>query len=300
MPNVTANGIQIEYQTYGKASDPALLLVMGLGAQMTRWDDAFCGMLAEHGLHVVKYDNRDVGLSSHLEGAGPPDLAAIAAALAEGASPDVPYTLHDMAADGLGLLDALDIPRAHICGASLGGMIVQTMALDAPERVLSMTSIMSSTQDPELPAAHPDAAAVLQAPPAKSREEVMERAVTSSRVIGSPGYPADPERLRQRAAADYDRAFDPAGVARQMAAAMAAVGTRRHRLERLEVPTLVIHGADDPLVPLACGKDTATAIPGAELMVIEGMGHDLPVELHQQIADAIARHALGAQRKVTA
>ncbi len=296
MPNVSANGIRIEYQSYGDASDPALLLVMGLGAQMTRWDDAFCGLLAERGLHVIKFDNRDVGLSTHLEAAGAPDMAAIATALAEGAAPEVPYTLHDMAADGFGLLDALGIERAHICGASLGGMIVQTMALDAPERVLSMTSIMSSTQDPELPAAHPDAAAVLQAPPVKSREEAIERAVTSSRVIGSPGYPADADVLRQRAAADYDRAFDPAGVARQMAAAMAAVGTRRHRLEALTVPTLVIHGADDPLVPLACGQDTAAAIPNAELLVIDGMGHDLPAALHGRIASAIADHALGAQR----
>ncbi len=291
MPNTTANGIDIEYQTYGSRGDPALLLVMGLGAQMTRWDDALCELLADRGLFVIKFDNRDVGLSTHLNDAGVPDLATLAAALAEGAAPSVPYTLQDMSRDGFGLLDALDIERAHLCGASLGGMIVQTMALDAPQRVLSLTSIMSSTQDPSLPAAEPKAAAVLQAPPARSREEAIERAVAASTVIGSPGFPADPQRIRERAAEDYDRAFDPAGVARQMAAAVAATGSRRDHLSGLDVPTLVIHGAADPLVPLACGQDTAAAIPGAELLVIDGMGHDLPVPLHERIADAIATHA---------
>lgn len=291
MPKTSANGIEIEYQTYGSRENPALLLVMGLGAQMTRWDDALCGLLAHHGLFVIKFDNRDVGLSTHLTDLGVPDMTTLVAALAEGAAPSVPYTLDDMSNDGFGLLDALGIEQAHLCGASLGGMIAQTMALNAPQRVLSLTSIMSSTQDPSLPAAHPDAAAVLQAPPARSREEAIERAVSASGVIGSPGYPADPERVRERAAQDYDRAFDPAGVARQMAAAVAATGSRRERLTGLEVPTLVIHGADDPLVPLACGEDTAAAIPGAELLVIDGMGHDLPVALHQRIADAIASHA---------
>ncbi|HEX7035106.1 MAG TPA: alpha/beta fold hydrolase [Pseudomonadales bacterium] len=294
MPNTTANGIRIEYVTYGNRHDPALLLVMGLGAQMTRWDDAFCELLAAHGLWVVKFDNRDVGLSTHFTEAPVPSMGALVAAMAEGAAPDVPYTLHDMAADGFGLLDALGVERAHICGASLGGMIVQTMAIDQPNRVLSMTSIMSSTQDPSLPAAHPAAAAVLQQPPATSRGQAIERAVEASRIIGSPRYPADPDRIRERAALDYDRAFDPAGVARQMAAAVVATGTRRERLRSLTVPTLVIHGADDPLVPLACGEDTAAAIPGAELLVIDGMGHDLPPALHQRIADAIARHALPA------
>jgi pimeloyl-ACP methyl ester carboxylesterase len=291
MPQVHANGIQVEYQTYGSANDPALLLVMGLGAQMTRWDDALCNLLAAAGLHVIKFDNRDVGLSTHLTSAGLPNLPAIAAALARGDEPDVAYTLSDMGADGFGLLDALGIERAHLCGASLGGMIVQTMALDAPQRVRSLTSIMSSTQDPSLPAARPEAAAVLQAPPATSRDDAIERAVNASRVIGSPGHPAEPELLRRRAGDDYDRAFNPSGVARQMAAAMAATGRRRARLAALSIPTLVIHGADDPLVPLACGEDTAAAIPGAQLLVIDGMGHDLPVTLHGRIADAIAGHA---------
>lgn len=229
MPSTTANGIQIEYATFGNRQDPALLLVMGLGAQMTAWDDGLCNRLASHGLWVIKFDNRDVGLSTHLRDAPVPSMGALVAAMAEGAAPDVPYTLHDMGADGFGLLDALGVERAHLCGASLGGMIVQTM---------------------------------------------------------------DAARLREHAARDYDRAFDPAGVARQMAAAVAATGTRRERLGGLDVPTLVIHGADDPLVPLACGEDTAAAIPNAELLVIDGMGHDLPPALHQRIADAIARHAL--------
>lgn len=292
MANVHANGIRIEYQTYGSANDPALLLVMGLGAQMTRWDDALCQRLAGAGLHVIKFDNRDVGLSSHFDEAGLPELPAIVAALARGGEPEVAYTLNDMGADGFALLDALDVERAHLCGASLGGMIVQTMALDAPQRVLSLTSIMSSTQDPGLPAARADAAAVLQAAPVKTRDEAIARALNASRVIGSPGYPADPEVLRRRAADDFDRAFNPAGVARQMAAAMAATGRRRARLATLDVPTLVIHGADDPLVPLACGEDTAAAIPGAELLVIDGMGHDLPAALHDRVATAIAGHAL--------
>jgi pimeloyl-ACP methyl ester carboxylesterase len=291
MPSLKANGIDIEYLTYGDQTNPALLLVMGLGAQMTRWDDALCQELADRRLFVVKFDNRDVGLTTHLDDAGPPNLAAIAAALAEGTAPELAYTLDDMAEDGLALLTALEIERAHICGASLGGMIVQTMALAEPARVRSMTSIMSSTQEPGLPPARPDAAAVLQQPPATSRDEVIERAIASSAIIGSPGWPADAERLRRRAAEDYDRAFDPAGVARQMAAAVAATGSRREGLTTLDVPTLVIHGADDPLVPLACGEDTAAAIPGAGLLVLEGMGHDLPVALHERIADAIASHA---------
>jgi pimeloyl-ACP methyl ester carboxylesterase len=284
---VTANDITITYDTFGEKAHPALLLVMGLGAQMTAWDDDFCAQLADRGHYVIRYDNRDVGLSSYFHDHGVPDMGALVADMMAGRKPDIAYSLDDMAADGMGLLTALGIDRAHICGASLGGMIVQTMAILFPDRVKTLTSIMSTTGNPGLPPASPEAMAALTSERANNVDQAMDRAVAVSNIIGSPGFPKDESRTRAKAKASFERAFYPEGVARQMAAVVAH-GDRRPGLNKLKVPTLVIHGSADPLVPVTGGIDTQENIPGATLMLIEGMGHDLPPETWDQIIDGIS------------
>ncbi|MCP4003058.1 MAG: alpha/beta fold hydrolase [bacterium] len=296
MPNTASNGITIEYETFGRRENPALLLVMGLGAQLTLWDPDFCGMLADKGHHVIRFDNRDVGLSTWFDEHGAPDILSMMTAMATGETPEVPYTLDDMADDAAGLLDALGIERAHICGASMGGMLVQTLAIRHPARVLSMTSIMSTTGNPEVPPASPEAMAVLTGPPPKTRDEAIENGLRGRAVIGSPGFPSDEASARANTARDYDRAFHPQGTARQMAAIMAH-GDRRDALRELDVPTLVIHGSDDPLVHVEGGRDTAAAIPGAEFWEIPGMGHDLPVQLFGDLVKRIAGFAEKAPRR---
>ncbi|MEM1434158.1 MAG: alpha/beta hydrolase [Pseudomonadota bacterium] len=286
MPQISANALTIEYDTFGSSTDRPLLLVMGLGSQMTRWNPDFCGMLADAGHYVVRFDNRDVGLSTHLNEAGLPDMAAVTAALLQGQEVDVPYTLEDMADDTAALIEGLALDAVHVCGASLGGMVAQTLAIRHPRKVRSLTSIMSSTGNRELPPATPEAMAALLTPAAPDRAGTGERAISISKVIGSPGYPADPEEVRARAMADYDRAFDPAGVARQMAAA-SVQADRRAELSGLSIPALVIHGKDDPLVPVTGGIDTHEAIPDSELCLIDGMGHDLPRQLWPEIVQQI-------------
>ena len=289
MPQTTANGITIEFDTFGDPAERPLLLVMGLGAQMTRWRPEFCEQLADHGHYVIRFDNRDVGLSHKFDHAGVPNMAQIFMQAQAGQPVSAPYSLDDMADDATGVLDALGIERAHVCGASMGGMIVQTMALRHPHRLRSMTSIMSTTGNPELPPATPEAMAALMSPAGTSLNEVLERAVSVQRIIGSPGYPDDADAIRARARSDYERCFYPVGVARQMAA-IAASGNRKPRLASVATPTLVIHGKDDALVPLAGGIDTHAAIPGANLAVFDGMGHDLPEPLWNEIIALIARH----------
>ena len=284
---IDANGISITYDTFGHSGHPPLLLVMGLGAQMTAWDDEFCAQLAAENLYVIRYDNRDVGLSSHFDDQGVPDMQQLVADMMAGNTPNIAYTLDDMAADGIGLLTALGIDQAHVCGASLGGMIVQTMAINHPDRVLTMTSIMSTTGNPGLPTASPEAMAALTSERADNVEQAMDRAVAVAKVIGSPGFPQDEARTRAKAKASFERSFYPDGVARQMAA-IVAHGDRRSGLGQLKLPTLVIHGTDDPLVPVTGGIDTHENIEGAELMLIEGMGHDLPRETWNQIVGGIA------------
>jgi pimeloyl-ACP methyl ester carboxylesterase len=256
---------------------------MGLGAQMILWDELFCLALADRGHFVIRYDNRDVGLSTKFEEHGTPDLLAMMTGQ-ESAAPA--YTLDDMADDGIGLLDALDIESAHVCGASMGGMIVQTMALRHRAKVRSMTSIMSTTGNPDLPPPEPAAIARLLSPPATDRAAAIERTVDTFRVIGSPGFPFDEVRTREKATLSFDRCFLPSGQARQLAA-IAKQPNRVPALRELDLPALVIHGAADPLVPVAGGRDTAAAIPGAELLVIEGMGHDLPAAVQARIVAAI-------------
>jgi pimeloyl-ACP methyl ester carboxylesterase len=289
MPSTRANGITIEYDTFGAKSASPLLLVMGLGAQMIAWDERLCSLLADRGHYVVRYDNRDTGLSSKIEGVDSMGVAEAMAAAAEQKPLRSAYLLKDMAADGMGLLDAIGVDRAHIVGASMGGMIVQEMVINFPRRILTMTSIMSTTGGPGLPQAKPEAMAALTRPAATTREEAIEGAVASTKVVGSPGYPADEAKVRERAARAYDRQFYPAGFARQLVAVLAS-GSRREGLSSVKTPTLVIHGAADPLVPVEGGKDTAASIAGSELLLFEGMGHDLPEALWPEFVGAISRH----------
>jgi pimeloyl-ACP methyl ester carboxylesterase len=291
MARAKANGIELEYDVTGPQDGEPLLLIMGLGAQMTRWPAPFLEKLAAQGLRVIRFDNRDVGLSTKLDEKGLPDIAAMFQAVRDGKKPDVPYGLEDMAADAVGLLDALDVRRAHIVGASLGGMVAQLVAADFPERTLSLTSIMSSTGNRALPTAAPEALEVLNnrgPDPAADFEGYLAHAAKGAAVIGSPAYPADPEEIRKRTRADFERCYYPPGFQRQYAAA-ASSPDRRPKLATIKAPTVVIHGAADPLVPLAGGQDTAANIPGAELRVIEGMGHDIPAALYDTIVEGICR-----------
>ncbi|HLU72374.1 MAG TPA: alpha/beta hydrolase [Nonomuraea sp.] len=276
----SANGIDIAYESFGSPGGRPLLLIMGLGAQLIHWDDRLCAQLAEQGHHVVRFDNRDAGLSTHLHDAGAPTPGGPA-----------PYLLKDMAEDTAGLMDALGWQAAHVMGASMGGMIAQTLAIQHPDRVLTLTSIMST---PDLGVAPPTEAAreALFAKPVSTREEAVKQAVVTSSVIGSPGYELDREHIERLAGQAYDRCHDPAGVARQLAAIMASPD-RTEALTRLNVPALVVHGADDPLIPLSGGQATAAAIPGAELKVFPGMGHDLPAPVWPDLVEAVSKLTAG-------
>jgi pimeloyl-ACP methyl ester carboxylesterase len=291
MPQLTANGISIEYDTFGAPSGRPLLLVMGLGAQMTRWRPEFCGLLADAGHYVIRFDNRDVGLSQKFDEAGVPNMAQIYAQANAGQPVTAPYSLDDMADDAAGVLDALGIAQAHVCGASMGGMIVQAMAVRHGGRLKSMVSIMSSTGNPDLPKSTPEAMAALVSPAGTTLDEVLDRAVRVATVIGSPAYRDKPEAIRARAKSDFERSFNPVGVARQMAA-IAVAGNRRPALAAVTTPTLVIHGKDDPLVPVTGGIDTHEAISGSRLEVIEGMGHDLPEALWSDLVRLISEHTV--------
>ena len=278
-----SSGIDVAYERFGDREEPSVLLVMGLATQMLGWPDEFCSALVARGLHVIRFDNRDVGLSTHFYDAPAPDVMAALAGDASSAS----YTLSDMAADSVGLLDALELDSAHIVGASMGGMIAQTVAVEYPDRVRSLTSIMSTTGDHEVGQAKPEAIAALLSPPASSREEAIDLTLSIFRVIGSPGFELDEADLRERAGLSYDRGEDPVGVGRQLLAILAS-GDRTAPLQSLSVPVLVLHGAADPLVDVSGGRATAQAIPNAELVVVEGMGHDLPRALWPEITARIA------------
>ncbi len=289
MPKARANGIELEYACFGDTDARPLLLLRGLGTQLIQWNPGLCNRIAAAGHRLVIFDNRDVGLSSHFSEAGVPGLAGVSRALGRGERPDVPYTLDDMADDVVGLMDALELESAHIAGISMGGMIVQQTAIRHPERVQSLTSIMSSTGEPGLPGPTPEAnAALLEAPPT-TRDAYREYSVRTQRCFTGPGFPFDAEACREMAGRVFDRAFDPGGVARQMAAVVAS-GSRREALGAVQVPALVIHGSADPLIPLAGGEATARALPDAHLEVIEGMGHDLPEGAWPRLVDAISEH----------
>jgi pimeloyl-ACP methyl ester carboxylesterase len=285
-----ANGIELEYESFGREGDPVVLLVMGLGAQLTLWPEALCEKLAAKGFRVIRYDNRDVGLSTKFDAAGVPDMAQI---FAGAAKPH--YTLDDMAADAVGLLDALKIDKAHIVGASMGGMIAQLIAANHPEKTLSLTSIMSTTGNPAVPPATPEAMAALTArlPPDASIEAMIDNSVKNLTVIGSPAHDYGAPEERARLKRSIERSLYPPGFARHMAA-IVANGDRREKLKGVVVPTTVIHGEVDPLVNPEGGKDTAASIKGAELIVIPGMGHDLPPFVLDAVVAEIARVAARA------
>jgi pimeloyl-ACP methyl ester carboxylesterase len=282
--DVGPSRLDIAYERFGDPSAPPVLLVMGLATQMLGWPDGFCSALVDRGLHAIRFDNRDVGLSTHLHDAPRPNVMA---ALMAGNTSSASYTLSEMAADAVGLLDALGLDSVHLVGASMGGMIAQVVAIDYPERVRSLTSIMSTTGNANVGRPTQAALGTLLTPPASSREEAMDAAVSVFRVIGSPGFELDEDDLRERAALSFDRANDPQGVARQLLAVVASED-RTPGLRSVAVPALVLHGADDPLVNVSGGRATAEAIPGAELVVIDGMGHDLPRALWPRIAERIA------------
>jgi pimeloyl-ACP methyl ester carboxylesterase len=295
MPQITANGIRIEYETHGDPAHPPLLLIMGLGAQLTLWPVEFVEALVAHGFHVIRYDNRDIGLTEKFGHAGIPKIRRVALMRMLGLRARLPYRLSDMAADAAELLRVLKIDKAHVVGASMGGMIAQLLAVNHPGRVRSLTSVMSSTGNRRLPQARPAAMAALfdRAPAGATLEQVIPYGIRISRAIGSPAYPAPEERLTARITRDYNRSFYPEGTSRQFAAILDD-GDRRARLKRIKAPTLVIHGVDDPLVPVEGGRDTAAHIPGARLHEIPGMGHDLPLELVDELAGLIAGHAKAA------
>ncbi len=274
--------IDIAYERFGDPGAPALLLIMGAGTQMHGWPDDFCAQLAARGLHVVRFDNRDVGESTHFHDAPRPDLPAVIAGDASTAS----YTLSDMAADTAGLLDVLGVRAAHVVGASLGGFVAQTLAIEHPERVLSLTSMMSTTGDPAVGQLRPEAREIFTWPRPTSRDEAGERTVRLVRTLGSPGFEHDLATIRERAARAWERDHDPLGIARQAVAAVAS-GDRTEKLRRLTVPTLVVHGTTDPFCDVSGGRATASAIPGATLLLIEGMSHDLPRQVWPRILEAI-------------
>ncbi len=291
MPKTTANGIEIHYEEQGDPAAPAMLLIMGFGAQLTLWPDELVEALAAQGFRVIRYDNRDVGLSQKFDGVKAPGLVKMTLLSKIGFTPKVPYTLADMADDGVGLLDALGIERAHIVGASMGGMIAQHVAARHPDRCLSLTTVFSTTGNPKLPPARPEAMKALITRPDSTEEGMLvEHGMMLARTIGSPGYPAPEDRLRERTLASVRRSFYPEGPTRHLSA-IVADGDRRAMLRDIAVPTLVLHGEDDPLVPCEGGRDTAASIPGAKLKTIPGWGHDLPLELVDELAGAIGEHA---------
>ena len=292
MSRVAANGIQIEYETFGNPSGRPLLLIIGLNAQMIYWDDALCRDLANRGHYVIRFDNRDAGLSTKFDGAGFPNIVEIIGKILKGEEIKPPYTLEDMADDGVSLLDALGIPQAHICGMSMGGMIAQTIAIRHPSRVLSLISIYSTTGNPQLPQPQMEILGILIAPPPSKKEAYIEHMLRLFKTIAGPGFGVDEAWTRKIMAESYDRSFCPQGLYRQLVAILTQKD-RRPALASLKVPTLVVHGTDDPLVLVESGKDTAKAISGAQLMLIEGMGHDLPHGgAWPRIIEAIAAHTM--------
>ena len=281
---VGPSGIEIAYERRGNPTDPVVLLIMGGAAQLVQWPDGFLASLLGRGLQVIRFDNRDAGRSTHFHGAPTPDVpAALAGDLSSAA-----YTLSDMAADTVGLLDALELEAVHAVGVSMGGAIAQTIAIEHPARILSLTSMMSSTGD--MTVGQPlweTLKAVFGGPPATTRQEVIDRAVRTFSVIGSPAYPTDPAAIAERAGLAWDRGHDEVAIGRQAVASVAS-GDRTARLRELDIPALVIHGLADPICDVSGGRATAAAIPGAELVVIDGLGHNLPPGLWERFADHIA------------
>lgn len=294
MTSVNANGITIEYDTFGDKHSPAILLIAGNGAQLFFWDDEFCKRLVNIGFFVIRFDNRDSGLSTKFCEAEIPDMADINKLYMAGKPIKSSYTLDDMADDCVGLLDSLKIKKAHICGASMGGMIAQVVAYRHPSRVLSLISIMSNTGNPKSKQGNPEAlAAVVEAPPTE-RAWYIEHNIKIWRKIYSPGFKFDENKARIYLEKSYDRSYYPKGMVCQNLAILSS-GDRTSFLKTIKAPTLIIHGLDDPLIPVESGKETAKAIPKAKLLIINGMGHDIPFEIYPQITDAIYNHTKNLQ-----
>lgn len=285
MPRLTANGVQLEYETMGDPKAPPMLLIMGLGAQLITWDDGFCKALVDRGFYVIRYDNRDSGLSEKMESAGPADVMA---ALAGNAKPA--YTLDDLAADAVGVLDALEIPAAHIVGASMGGFIAQLVAINHPERTLSLTSIMSGPGGADEVAPTPEASVALMRDPGSTLEEVVASGLEARRLLGGVNNPFDRDTERKKIVRAFERSPYRQGFGRQFVAILAA-RSRIPALRKLTVPTLVVHGLDDPLVPPENGRLVAQAVPGARLIELDGAGHNVPERHWGLVADAIAETA---------
>ena len=285
--------IEIAYETIGDPGDPPVLMIMGLGSQLVHWPDGFCELLAGRGYWLIRFDNRDAGHSTRLAG-----KASGLGALMRGEQAETPYLLADMAADSVGLLDVLEVERAHVVGVSLGGMIAQQVAIDFRERVISLASIMSTTGDRAVGEATEAATELLLSRPATDRQAYLDGVVAGRRVLGSVDELRDDDLVREIAARAFDRGIYPEGTGRQLAAIIAS-GDRTPRLRELDLPTVVIHGEIDPLIGVSGGKATAAAIPGSELVLIEGMGHDLPPPAWERITDALvanferARSAVG-------
>jgi len=291
MPEAVANGISIHYDDHGDPSDPVILLIMGFASQMTLWPIELVEALVDKGYRVIRHDNRDIGLSHKFHGVRTSGIPKMMLMNLFGLKPKVPYGLHDMADDSAGLLDALGIAQAHIVGASMGGMIAQHFAARHPHKAKSLTSVFSSTGHRKLPKAKKQATQALIKRPQSFEEDVLvDHGVRVARIIGSPGYPAPEERLRERIRANVRRSIYPEGVVRQLGA-IVADGDRRQMLKSITAPTLVLHGEDDPLIPVAHGHDTAAHIEGAQIKTIAGWGHDLPLELVDTLASSIAAHA---------
>ncbi len=290
MPKAAVNGIELYHEVHGDDDGVPLLLVNGLGSQCISWEPELIDAFVDRGFRVVIFDNRDVGLSTWIDSDAP--IGELLAAVMAGDDVEVPYLLTDMAADAVGLLDVLGIDAAHVLGVSMGGMIVQTMAIEHPDRLLSMTSIMSTTGERHVGQPTAEAAAALFRPAATTRDEAIANHVESWRIIGTPAA-FDEERHRQRGAAAYDRAFHPVGTGRQMLGVVRS-GSRAEGLQAVRVPTLVIHGDIDPLVNVSGGRRTAELVPGATFVEVEGMGHEIAPNHRTHIVDLVTRHAAAA------
>jgi pimeloyl-ACP methyl ester carboxylesterase len=294
-----ANGLQLEYETFGRAEHPAILLIMGLGGQLTLWPEAFCRALADAGHYVIRYDNRDVGLSTKLDALGKPRVLRASVGYKLGMPVRAAYTLDDMAEDAIGLLDALNIGTAHVIGASMGGMIAQLLGARYPQRVKSLVLIMTNrggrfAKGPSVKVA----LRLLKRPVTRDRDTLIDHSLATWKMIGSPSYQTTHEEMRARVAEHFDRAHDPAGVARQTLAILASA-SRKPLLGGITAPTLIVHGAIDPLIPVAAARDLARLIPGAKLEIIPGMGHDLPQPLMPGLAASVLQHIAGKPKVVT-
>jgi len=289
MPKTNVNNVEIEYETIGDPISKPLLLIAGLGSQMLAWSDEVCENFANRGFFVIRFDNRDVGLSTKFEDAGLPNFLEITAAYSRGEIPEVPYTLVDMAGDAVGVLDALNIDKAHVCGASMGGMIAQILAYRYPSRVLSLTLIMSTTGNPDLLQPKPEIMAQFFAPVPSEREAYIEETVKRDSLIYGT-YTYDEKQGRDYRTKEYDRSYYPEGIARQLAA-MAVPGNIKPKISAIRAPTLVIHGREDPFNSVEAGKEIATEILGAELLILDGMGHSFPREVVPQIVNALVANS---------